>query len=65
VQPEKPALPAVPAEGPAPEEGPPPAAVPRLHWGWGLALFLWASSFFFLLLYDLLAGFYRIYRWLF
>ena len=66
VQPEKPAPPAPPAEGPPPEEGPPPpAAVPRLHWGWRLALFLWVTSFIFLLLYDVLAGVFRVIRWLF
>jgi len=67
VQPEKPAPPAQPAaEGPPPGEGPPgPAAVPRLHWGWRLAMFLWVTSFFFLLLYDVLSGLYRLYRWLF
>lgn len=64
VQPEKPAPAAVPAEGPAPEETL-PAAVPRLHWGWRLALFLWATSFLFLLLYDVLAGAFRVFRWLF
>jgi hypothetical protein len=67
VQPEKPAPPAPPAaEGPPPGEGPPPpAAVPRLHWGWHLALFLWVTSFVFLLLYDVLSGIFRVIRWLF
>jgi hypothetical protein len=67
VQPEKPAPPAPPAEGPPPGEGPPPApaAAPRLHWGWQLALFLWATSFLFLLLYDVLSGIFRVFRWLF
>ncbi len=60
VQPEKPA-PAVPPAA----EGPPPPAPPRLHWGWHLALFLWATSFIFLLLYDVLSGIFRVIRWLF
>jgi hypothetical protein len=29
---------------------------PPLHWGWRLALFLWATSFAFLLAYELLAA---------
>jgi hypothetical protein len=65
VQPEKPAPPAPPAEGPPPGEGPPPAAAPRLHWGWRLALFLWFTSFLFLLLYDVLSGIFRVFRRLF
>jgi hypothetical protein len=65
VQPEPPAPPAPPAEAP-PGEGPTgPAAAPRLHWGWRLALFLWVTSFLFLLLYDLLAFAFRIGRRLF
>jgi hypothetical protein len=65
VQPEKPATPAPPAEGPPPGEGPPPAPAPRLHWGWRLALFLWFTSFLFLLLYDVLSGIFRVFRRLF
>jgi hypothetical protein len=66
VQPEKPAPPPPPAEGPSPGEGTPaPAAVPRLHWGWRLAMFLWFTSFVFLLLYDVLAGVIRVLRKLF
>ncbi len=66
VQPEKPAPPAsAAAEGPPSGGPPPPGAVPRLHWGWQLAMFLWVTSFFFLLLYDVLSGLYRLYRWLF
>jgi hypothetical protein len=66
VQPEKPAPPAPPpAEGPPPGEGPPPAAAPRLHWGWRLALFLWVTSFLFLMLYDVLAFAFRVFRRLF
>jgi hypothetical protein len=61
VQPEKPA----PAAPPVEEKPPAPAAVPRLHWGWRLALFLWATSFVFLLLYDVLSGLFRVLRWLF
>ena len=64
VQPEKPAPPPPPAEGPPPGEGA-PAAAPRLHWGWRLALFLWGTSFVFLLLYDVLAGIFRVLRRLF
>jgi hypothetical protein len=67
VQPEKPAPPAPPpAEGAPPGEGPPPpATAPRLHWGWQLAVFLWVTSFLFLLLYDVLSGVFRVFRWLF
>jgi hypothetical protein len=64
VQPEKPAPPPPPAEGPPPGEGA-PAAAPRLHWGWRLALFLWFTSFLFLLLYDVLSGVIRVFRRLF
>jgi hypothetical protein len=39
--------------------------VPRLHWGWHLALFLWVTSFAFLLLYDVLAFVFRVFRRLF
>ena len=55
VQPEKPAAPVVAApegEGAGQVPVPPP---PRMHWGWRLIVFLWGSSFFFLLLYELLA----------
>jgi hypothetical protein len=31
-------------------------SAPPLHWGWRLALFLWATSFAFLLAYELLAA---------
>ena len=61
VQSEKPAPPAPPAEGPPRDEGP----APRLHWGWRLALFLWFTSFLFLLLYDVLSGIFRVIRRLF
>jgi hypothetical protein len=30
-----------------------------LHWGWRLALFLWATSFAFLLAYELLAAVFK------
>jgi hypothetical protein len=45
------------------EQAAPPGAeapvAPPLHWGWRLALFLWATSFVFLLAYELLAAVFK------
>jgi hypothetical protein len=38
------------------DPAPPAAEAARGGWGWGLALFLWATAFGFLLLYELLAS---------
>jgi hypothetical protein len=43
-----------PAVSAAPSEPPAPEAPPRIFWGWRLALFLWAASFVFLFLYEIL-----------
>jgi hypothetical protein len=67
VQADKPAVPAPPAasEPAARPDSPlsaPPAATspaPRLAWGWRLALFLWLTSFVFLLIYELLIALFR------
>jgi hypothetical protein len=41
----------------APAEAPPEAAAPgRVGWGWRVVLFLWATSFLFLLVYEVLAA---------
>ena len=54
VQAEKslPPAPSAPSSG-NPSEPPPVSVVP---WNWRLVLFLWATSFAFLLLYEWLAG---------
>jgi hypothetical protein len=56
-QQDKPEAPARQGEQPAaPGAAPPVPPSPPLHWGWHLALFLWATSFAFLLAYELLAA---------
>ena len=56
-QQDRPQVPARQGEQPAaPGAAPPAPPPPPLHWGWHLALFLWATSFAFLLAYELLAA---------
>jgi hypothetical protein len=54
------ALPPPPLAAPGPpREEPATAALPKVSWGWRLALFLWAASFVFLFLYELLMSIFR------
>jgi hypothetical protein len=57
-----PAAPAAqpPLAAPArPREESAPTALPKVGWGWRLALFLWAASFVFLFLYEILISLFR------
>jgi hypothetical protein len=57
VQSDKSTSPAVPASGPAAKDSPTSAPVSSgVPWFWRFVLFLWGTSFLFLLLYEWLAA---------
>lgn len=56
VQVDKSLPPVAPSEGEADDSWPSPSSASAVPWYWRLTLFLWATSYAFLLLYEWLAG---------